>query len=427
MTKNRSTNTQSSSVRPHVAESSLSEAQFKVAATVDTLKMGDFQARWEASKLLAKSGAVAIEPLLVILGEEDSDWELLWFVARILGNIAHPAAVSALVNLLATATHEDVAGMAATALAHHGTTAIAPLTTLLQQEATRLFAVKALAQIRHPEAISPLLTLVSDPDPAIRAAAIEALSHFHTPAVSTVLLTALADMTTSVRKAAVIGLGIQAAHMDTPELGQLTQHLQERLRDFNLDVCCQAAIALGRIGTNQAADALFEVLQSPHTPVALQLEAVRALSRIDTPHALESLHFLIKHSVSASAQLATLLTSDVQQEILAVLGRTESPKTQEQATQILLDLLHRSGQVLTLKHKQTIALSLGQLGQPIAIDALIHLLADSSASVRFHAIAALKQLDWQQSYQRLHEYADRFDLDESFKQGLTIAIQEWMN
>jgi HEAT repeat protein len=405
-------------------------SESRVQAAIDALKLGDFQARWEASKLLSNSGTAAIEPLLSILEEEDTDWELLWFVARILGNIEHPSAVSGLVNLLATTAHEEVAGMAAAALAHHGTAAIAPLTNLLQQDATRLMAVQALAQIRHADAVPPLLTMVSDAAPATRTAAIEALSHFYTPAISAVLLTVLEDVAATVRKAAVVGLGIQAAQMDTADL---VERLQERLRDFHLDVCCQAAIALGRIGTNQAADALFEVLQSPHTPVALQIEAVRALARMDTPHALDRLQSLLKqfvaaaNSESALAHNALTLAPDVQQEIITVLGRVESPETQAQATQILLDTLHAFLPVLSPKHKQTIALSLGQLGQRAAIDALIHLLADPNASVRFHAIAALKQLDLQQSYQRLCEYANHSDLDESLKQGITIALQEWTN
>lgn len=433
MNENRSAEAHSQAhSQAHSEVHSNSVHSLRLQSALNTLRMGDFQGRWEVTKLISNSGAAAIDPLLHILEEEETDWELLWFVARILGNIEHPAAVSALVNLLATTEHEEVAGMAATALAHHGAAAIAPLTELLQQDVTRLLAVQALAQIHHPDGVPPLLTMVADPDPAIRTAAIEALSHFYTPAISSVLLTALEDVVASVRKAAVIGLGIQTAHVDAVNATNLVERLQGRLRDFNLDVCCQTAIALGRIGTNQAADALFEVLQSPHTPFALQLEAVRALARMDTPHALGHLQLLLKNSITAAnpvpaaiQSIAAVLPFDVQQEIITVLGRVETPETQAQAAQILLDLLHISAPLLTPKHKQTIALSLGQLGQLQALDALIHLLADTNASVRFHAIAALKQLNWQQSHQRLHEYANRSNLDEFLKQGVTMALQEW--
>ena len=49
--------------------------------------------------------------------------------------------------------------------------------------------------------------------------------------------------------------------------------------------------------------------------------------------------------------------------------------------------------------KSAIALSLGQLGEIQAIEPLISLLADSNASVRLDAIAALKNLDREAAHQ----------------------------
>jgi HEAT repeat protein len=389
------------------------QVQSALDALISTLRGGDFQARWEVSKTLAQSDVAAIEPLLPILEDEDTDWELLWFVARILGNISHPAAVTALVNLLATTTHAEVAGMAATALTHHGAIAIPPLTQLLSNQAARLLAVQALAQIRHADVVPALLSTVTDPTPAVRAAAIEALSHFYQPDIPSVLLAALDDVMPTVRRAAVIGLGIQAPRLD---LLELVQHLKPRLWDFNLEVCLQTAIALGRLGSDAAVDALFELLQSPHTPVPLQIETVRALARMETPYALTHLQRSCHLSTVAS-------TPDVQQELLTVLGRVDAPAAKQQASEILLDRLHSSA--LSPAHRQTIALSLGQLGQLQALDPLVSLLADANPGVRFHAIAALKQLDLERSYERLQEYATNLDLDDALKQGVTIALQEW--
>lgn len=385
-----------------------------LCSALDRLRLGDFQTRWDVAKTIPNYGAAATAPLLTILEEEETDWELLWFVARILGNLNQPSVIAALVNLLKTADNAEVAGMAASALTQYGVAAIAPLSELLQDESTRLLAVQALVQIRHADAVSPLLSAVNDPSPAIRSAAIEALSHFYDPAISAVLLAALDDLNPTVRKAAVVGLGIQAQQFDQPEL---TEQLKQRLWDFNPEVCSQAATALGRVKTDAAANALFEVLRSSHTPLSLQVAAVRALAWMDTVYALDGLRQLLQ-SVPPSLPL--------QQEILTVLGRVESAEAKDKAVEILLALLRSESHLLQdSKSKQTIALSLGQLGQIQALDALISMLADANASVRFHAIAALKQLDTERAYQRLQELARDENIAPELQAGVTIALQEW--
>ncbi len=75
--------------------------------------------------------------------------------------------------------------------------------------------------------------------------------------------------------------------------------------------------------------------------------------------------------------------------------------------------------------KSAIALSLGQLGEMQAIEPLILLLADSNASVRLHAIAALKNLDEEATYQQLQELANNATLTADLQQGIAIALAEW--
>jgi HEAT repeat protein len=75
--------------------------------------------------------------------------------------------------------------------------------------------------------------------------------------------------------------------------------------------------------------------------------------------------------------------------------------------------------------KQAIALSLGQLGQPQALERVIQLLVDPTASVRFHAIAALKQLEPLAAYERLQALAAQENIEDQLKQGVAIALQEW--
>jgi HEAT repeat protein len=158
--------------------------------------------------------------------------------------------------------------MAATALSSLGDSAIEALASLLSEPDSRLLATTALSQIRRPEIITPLLGVVDDPQVAVRSMAIEALSSFHDSRIPPVLLKALKDHAAVVRKEAVIGLGLRS---DLREELDLLNQLKPLLYDFNPDVCQQAAIALGRMGTDEAADALFKVLQSPATPAPFKL------------------------------------------------------------------------------------------------------------------------------------------------------------
>ncbi|WP_416666074.1 HEAT repeat domain-containing protein [Egbenema bharatensis] len=393
--------------------------EFELQSALHLLKNGDFQARWDVAKTFPNLGVTAIDPLIELLQEADADWELLWFIARILGNLKHPDAIHALSHLCATTDHIDVAEMAATALAQQGATAILALTHLLDQEPTRLLAVQALAQIRHPDVMAPLCRAAHDAHPTVRAAAIESLSHFHEPAVSAILLSSLSDANPIVRKASILGLGIQAEQFQQPEL---VEHLKPYLRDFNLDVCHQTAVSLSRIGTDAAIEALADVLHAPHTPFPLQIEIVRALSWIGTPTALQPL----QHQLHQTAAAIPAATSTLHHEILAALGRIESEASRSTATEILLEQLQSNPPAMQdLRSKQTIALSLGQLGQPTAISPLIQQLADPNISVRLHTIAALKQLDAALSLKRLQSLLEQPELDQDLRQGVEVALREW--
>lgn len=384
---------------------------------LQVLEWGDFQAKWEVAKLLPVLGEAAIAPLMNLLQDEDAELESRWFAARILGEFDHPEVVQALIDILQSAEDEDLTGIAAETLASLGASAITALASLLADEATRLPAVQSLAQIRHSSTIEPLLSVVEDPQPAIRALAIEALGTFHDTRIPPILIRALQDPFAPVRQAAIQGLSVRA-NLAT-DLDLITP-LADRLSDSNQSVCQQAALALGRLGTEAASAALFQALQSPNTPIDLQIELVRALSWTETADHLNYLQ----------QALSWLETSEqthlVYQEIVTCLGRWSASELQPQVAAILTANL-QSDQVVVQQPsvKQAISLALGQLGQPEAMDALIQLLADDDASVRLHAIAALKALNSQQARQQLEVLAARDDIPESLQRGVTIALQEW--
>ncbi|NJR66424.1 MAG: HEAT repeat domain-containing protein [Leptolyngbyaceae cyanobacterium CRU_2_3] len=403
-----------------------------VNAAITDLKLGDFQSRWDTAKLISGFGEAAIAPLLQLLKlqhEDSEDWELTWFIARILGTLEHPSAIEALVNLIRDGAHEEVANMAATALSSLGVKAIAPLQTLLNDESTYPLAIQSLVQIRDPDTVPSLLQAVNHASPSLRVVAIEALKDFQHPDISAALLDALQDPESQVRQAAVVALGRPVTLQDRQDLAE---RLTPLLWDLNLEVCRQTAIALGRIGTNTAVQGLSRILQSPHTPMRLQVETIRALAWIGTSEALNCLSlFLERCQTEYSTPSMTPHPPDhllTDREILTVLGRVDSAEAKAQAALILIEILQSKHPIArTIPGKQAIALSLGHLGQLPALNTLIQLLGDPHASVRFHAIAALKQLEPQAAYEKLQMLAAQDNLERSLKQGVAIALQEWSN
>ncbi len=381
------------------------------------LEMGDFQQRWDIAKVLRQLGNIAIPPLIDILSDEDAAEDLRWYAVRTLGEFQHPDAIISVVDLLKTSENQELKAMAASALGQMGTAAITALTALLAAEETRLVAVRSLAYIRTQETITPLLSVVEDSQAAVRSATLEALSSFHDQRVPPVLLNALDDVSATVRRAAVQGLGFR------PDLCtelDLVTRLQPRLSDSNLEVCCAAAIALSRMGTDAAAQHLFEVLISANTPLKLQLEIIRALVWVETLSGLAYLQELFKHTTSEI----------LWQEISTVLGQVQKPQLMKPAAEILLTVL-QSPQLVTVANpwgariKSAIALGLGQLENNQAVEALILLLADENQIVKLNAIAALKKLDKEAAYQQLQQLAHNSKLTPDLQQGVAIALAEW--
>lgn len=377
---------------------------------LEVLDAGDFRERWEVAKLFPKLGERAIAPLIEILEDDEAQMEARWFAGRILAEFNHPSVILTLVNLLRTSEDEDLALMAASALSSLGNSAVDALADLLLDPETRLLATTALSQIRRPDIIEPLLNVVHDSQVAVRSTAIEALSSFHDARIPPILLEALKDDAAVVRKEAVTGLGLRSDLW--AELGLLNR-LQPLLYDFNPDVCQQAALALGRSRTDEAAEALFKVIQSPATPIPLQIDFIRALGWIETSKALDYLQ-----------QALPAVSVEGVHEMITVLGRIEQPRIKIRAAQILLDFFyseHPAAQSIPVR--QALTQAWGHLGEHSTMDALLELLADPTDSVRLHAIAALK--NFPTAHQQLEQLAIDENLTPTLKQGIAIALAEW--
>ncbi len=377
------------------------------------LEMGDFQQRWEIGKVFVRLGNVAITPLIDILEDEDAESELRWYAVRILGELKNPIAIASVVKFLQANENEELKAIAAAALAKIGQSAIIALSELLASQDTRVFAVRSLSYIRQPEIIAPLLTVVQDPLVEIRAIVIEALSSFADPRIPPILLNALTDVAAAVRREAVLGLSVRT---DLHQELDLVVKLQPKLYDLNIEVAQATAVALSRIGSDEAAKQLFLVLVSPQTPIKLQLEVVRALSWIKTSSSLEYLQQAFDQLSHTTLWL----------EIVTVLGRVSDSTLTAKATLILLSIVrsqHPAVEIASIK--STIALSLGQLGNMEAIEPLISLLTDNNEVVRLHIVAALKNLAAETVYNQLQQLLNNPTLTPDLRNGVSAALAEW--
>ena len=404
------------------------DIQSCLSLALEVLAAGDFQERWEISKLFPAIGQVAIAPLIDILEDEDAELEHRWFAARILANFNRAEVVTALGATLSetsvqvtTSSPENFLEVLADALASLGNSAIESLTDLLAKPESRLLATRALGQIHSVDTIEPLLTVVDDGDAGVRQVAIAALSNYRDSRILAVLIEALQDPAAGVRKEAIIGLGVWG---DTGTEIDLVKLLQPLLWDLRLEVCQQGAIALGKIGTNEAATALFEFVKSPTVPAALKIDTARYLSWIQTPTALEYLRDLLRCELEVEAADRDRIADG----IIGGLGKVEKPELKAKAIEIFIEYSSSGNSALANPRvKKSLVLGLGYLGDERGLDYLISMLADKDAGVRLHCVAALKQLAGEGAYCRLIDLSQQPDLEPQLKAGVQMAIAEWKN
>ncbi|MEM7713010.1 MAG: HEAT repeat domain-containing protein [Cyanobacteria bacterium P01_A01_bin.68] len=354
-------------------------------SSLQVLRFGDFRERWEVAKIIPKLGKGVIKPLLSITEDEETEVEVRWFAVRILGEFNEPEIIISLVYLMQETEEEDLSKIAAATLSNIGNPAIVALSQLLEHEKSRLLAVKSLSQIRRLSIIKPLISVVDDINPEIRAIAIEGLGSFHEERLIPIFIQGLQDIAAAVRKEAVIALGMRGK---LKAKFNLVPQLQPLLYDLNLEVCQQSAIALGRMKDDKAVEALFRVLSARTTPILLKKEIIRVLSWNGSQKALGYLEEILY------AEDIEPYQEEISQEIVTVLGNQELPQLRFQSAQILINFLNSQQETAsTSKIRQAIAGSLGELRETSALPSLEQLASDSEKVVRLHAIAGLKKLN----------------------------------
>ena len=340
---------------------------------------GEFRERWEIAKFLPKFGERAIAPLTQLLEDTDANIDLRCEAASILSQFQTPAAIFALTRVLKTETDSEVMAACTQGLSKQGKATIPTLTEALKQPQTRLATVEALAYLRQPETIDPLLTVVNDTDAEVRKIAIEALSSFRDPRIVETLIAALQDTDSKVRKESVIALGVRGNDYD-PNF--VVEALSPLLSDINLEVGSQCAIALGRMGTVKALYCLYNCLNSSLTPEPLKKSLVQGLSHQETSQSC----FLLLQSLPQQPL-------PIVQEIITVIGRW---KTEEHKPEIVKTLLATYQQTPTWQQetalKQALAVAIGNLGISSGKEILQQLVEDETPLVKLHAHAALKKL-----------------------------------
>jgi HEAT repeat protein len=306
------------------------------------LSEGDFKDALPLTVTLVRAGDQAVPSLMALLRDRSATPEARWFSARILQDCPAPTVVK----------DPDMTELVVRTLVQFGAGAIDSLTQLLTQPPHRLAALMALSRIRHSQIIPVLLTLVDDPDPAVRAIVLEALSSFHDRQIPPLLIQKLTDESPPVRRIAAQGLGLR------PELDdelQLVLHLN-------------------------AASALFERQAAADCPLALQIQIIQSLGWIDRPEAIDFLQKILK-----------TLPPESEAAIVSVRAIAQQRSSPALAAQIFQDYLQHLPATGTLRLKQELAIACGNFGGTELVDSLIQLLADDEAPVRWQASYCLKQ------------------------------------
>jgi HEAT repeat protein len=390
--------------------------------SIDQLIQGDFQVRWDAAKRLGHWGEASLEAVLD-LGDRlhrsadlAEDEELVWFWARLLGDLGHPQGIAPLVTLLA-GQPEAVVAMASQSLVRIGAPVVPELLPLIDRPELRNIAIATLAQIPDPDIVATVLAAVAHGPAELRALTLASLAGQDDDRIVAALIAGLRDPAAAVRRSAIGGLGGRIRSHEEDWLG----HLSPLLEDLNEGVARQAAIVLGRLPAG--VEVLARVLQRP-VSLALKLEAIRSLSWIGTAPAIAALGDDLDDCLAAKSQapigpstedlaadLAADLPTDLALRISALikgLGRIAGPGQPEAALRLVHAVVSIAPTPEPLDSEPLRSQlwghwiwAIGQLRQPMAIDPLIAITIQSTESLRWHGIAALRRFDRAQIRDRL--------------------------
>ncbi len=365
---------------------------------IELLHDCDQAVRRESVEVLGKFGnSQAVSPLLHAL--HDQEWCVRWAAAEALGKLGNSRATTPLLTLLNDSNHH-VCRAAITALGKIGETSIVPF--LIHElksgnSAIRRAAREALTQIGEAQTVPFLLqSLKYEHDEHIRKNVEDALLQLGDRQAIPYLLEALQDDAPHLRRIAVEVLG---------RIGSMKTILPliAALHDADETIRRLAANVLGKLRTPDAVPALLEVLQDQRSLV--RRSVVRALGQIGEPSAVPALVELLHDADVGVRQTVVKALGQIgdPEAVPALINTLEQPDWKERwsaayalgrirdvrALPVLMQCLRPENDA---NIRRAAAEALGQIGHPLAVPALITVLADDNWFVRWAGAYALGQI-----------------------------------
>lgn len=347
-------------------------------------------------EVFGRFGDKAIQPLIGKLEAADANTLAKQQAAEALGLLKAEEAIPALTK--ATESKEaDIRNAAIMSLGRIGTPeTIQFLLGLLEQEATRAQAAKALGEARSEEAREPLLKLLEADDPEAARAAAVALGQIGGEGVAEKLAPHLKRK--DVRLAVATGLSLLGDQRGLDALAELVRSESSEDRGA-------AARALAQVG-DAAVPLLLDILKEGSSEA--QQSAVQALGEIGSPEAIEALSRALEGqhvgvAMAAAAALGQIGKAadnpDIINTILQVLAANmgeDRPEVRVAVAGGFLDLgesalptLHKALQDPDPLVRSTAARALSLIQSKKSVEALIEALQDKDADTRGLAATAL--------------------------------------
>ena len=374
-------------VRYYAAEALVNVGSPAVTQLVDLFRSGTFAERERSARVLARIGQPAALPLSALAQERSTPPELKAASAHMLGLIADPQAVPALVTLLSDDRY-FVREQASFALGRIGQPAIDELIDMSGSPApaTRQAAVSALgtacaeiarrarvasggspASADPPEvrrSIDTILNSLKDSTVGVRTAAIHALGDAGSPRAVAPLIALLEDESSTMRGEASLALG-KLHNLAVPALISELGSGKPSTRKL-------AAEALGETGSKDAVPALIRLVSTDLS--GARAEAIEALGKIGDPSAVDA---ILSAMATGSA--------GVKQKAISALVALRDPRVQDALISALTD---RDGD-----SRRAAAIALGDLGDQKTIPILEKIVDhDPDPEVRAAAVSAIERL-----------------------------------
>lgn len=267
---------------------------------------GDAGVRRIAVLGLLDSDADDIAPLLMS-ALQDVDSGVRLEAARLLEGYETPPVVRALIAVLDDSDPE-VAEAASSSLAELKERTMAePLLEALTRQVTRVAQVallRALRELRAPEAYVPAMAALHSDSSAVRCAGVGVLGYLRNPAaLPEIAQIAAADPDPEARRIATGALGF------APDATCVAQTLIAALRDADWQVRDEAAATLGKIKAREATDKLVLAMADAYWQV--RVKATRSLGKLKARSALPALIEALGHEMSNLRKEAAIALGEV--------------------------------------------------------------------------------------------------------------------